>query len=87
MSAIGAFEETQRCDENGTLEVWIRNNPWYVEVEKFDDITGFNDYHFTTRSQSMDGIYYLIRSDERSNYAIWEDLAKFDFYNKNDFDG
>ena len=87
MSAIGAFEETQRCDENGTLEVWIRNNPWYVEVEKFDDITGFNDYQFTTRSQSMDGIYYLIRSDERSNYAIWEDLAKFDFYNKNDFDG
>lgn len=84
---VSAFENTLRCDENGTLEIWIRNNPWYVEVEKYDDITGFNNYEITTRSQSMDGIYYLIRSDERSNFAIWEDLAKFDFYNKNDFDG
>ena len=86
MNQVSQFEKSLQCDENGTLEIWIRNNPYYVEVEKFDDVSGFNNYEMTSRMQTMDGIYYLIRSDERSNYGIWEDLAKFDFYNKNDFD-
>ena len=80
------FEQNIRCDENGTLEIYLKNNPYFVETKKYDDITGFSDYDLVEKYQSLDGTYYLIRSDEKSNFTIWEDLAKFDFYNEKGFD-
>ena len=86
INTVSAFEQNLRCDENGVIEIYLKNNTFYVETEKFDDVTGFSQYEQSVRYQSLDGIYYLIRSDERSNYSVWEDIAKFDMYDDQRYD-
>ena len=86
METAKSLGQNVRCDENGTLEIYLKNNPYFVETEKYDDINGFNAYDLVEKYQSLDGTYYLIRSDEKSNFTIWEDLAKFEFYDEKSFD-
>ncbi len=95
--SVKDFDENLRCDENAVLEIWIKNNTQWIETTKYayqpnlkDGISstnaiGFSRYEEVEVLQNLDGVYYLTRSDERSNFTIWEDLAKFDFYNETDY--
>lgn len=95
--SVKDFDRNLRCDENAVLEIWIKNNSQWIETTKYTyepnlengisstNAIGFSRYEEIEVLQNLDGIYYLTRSDERSNFTVWEDLAKFDFYNETDY--
>jgi len=69
-------------DDNGCLRLYIKNNPTQREYQKFDDLTGYYDWELTTVLQNLDGVYFISRASEKTNYTIWEDIARFEWFNE-----
>lgn len=89
IKAIEDFSHNLRADENGSLEIYIKNNPYEVKekitittiigekVEREIDVEKY---------QSLDGTFILSRACETDNYTQWKDIAQFDWYNETNYD-
>ena len=85
LNNVKSFENDLHTDEDGCISIYIKNNPHLIEVEKFDDLTGFHNWEQVIEKQNLDGVYYLSRSSEKTNFTIWEDIARFEWFNETAF--
>jgi hypothetical protein len=78
-----------RADENGSLEIYIKNNPYEVKEKiTITTITGEKVEREidVEKYQSLDGTFILSRACETDNYTQWKDIAQFDWYNETNYD-
>ena len=91
LKAAATLETDSSTDENGCLKIYIRNNKQTIEVFKEQDYILNDDdpnglWELSNTLYPLDGTYYLIRASEKTNFTVWEDLARFDWYAEDAFD-
>ena len=89
VKAVENFTHNIRSDENASLEIYIKNNPYKVTEHTIDTtITGEKiEYDkVVLKYQPLDGTFILSRACEKDNYTQWEDIAQFDWYNESNYD-
>lgn len=89
VKAVENFTHNIRSDENASLEIYIKNNPYEVtEITTVTTITGEKEEQKKTvlKYQPLDGTFILSRACEKDNYTQWEDIAQFDWYNESNYD-
>ena len=58
------------------MEIIFPEEGYAVSIDNFAIMNG---------SQNLDGVYYLSRSSEKTNFTIWEDIARFEWFNETAF--
>ena len=85
LNAIKDFYTDLRADENASLEIYIKNIPYFV-AEIAETADGKKYTKQVRKYQSLDGTFILSRACEKDNYTQWVDIAQFDWYNESGYD-
>lgn len=89
INAIKDFSHNLRADENASLEIYIKNNPYEVTEHTTGTTIDGKKIEYdkvVQKYQSLDGTFILSRASEKDNYTQWKDIAQFNWYNETNYD-
>lgn len=89
LNAVENFSHSIRADENASLEIYIKNVPYWTTQRTTGIGIDGKEYEWDKpieKYQSLDGTFILSRACEKDNYSQWHDIAQFDWYNESNYD-